>query len=313
MKIRTFQAGDEAHQVNIYNTAGASLPRFKPATVREVQQRARGRDFDAELRYFACEGDQPVAYCTGNSNGRVSYPWCLPGHEDCAGPLFQQVLEALRARGHKRVFAAYRPDWPSIHAFFEQQGFRHVRDMVNYLLEVVNMPTVPVKPSSRVATLRREDVPAIFELAPNLFRVATAAQLEEHLFNNPYFPPECGFVLHGRLGQGALAAGLFITEPTYADPSLLDAMMPCFRLGAFGTEGMQTKRIKGLFSFVARDDGNLTSLGLDLMGEAAARLQDCDDINHLAAQCPSDVPHLLRFYERNFRRQGAFPVFERQL
>jgi hypothetical protein len=33
----------------------------------------------------------------------------------------------------------------------------------------------------------------------------------------------------------------------------------------------------------------------------------------LAAQVPSDVPHLLRFYQQYFRRQGGFPVFDREL
>ena len=39
MTIRTFQPGDEATQVAIYNEAAAALPRFKPATAVEVQRR----------------------------------------------------------------------------------------------------------------------------------------------------------------------------------------------------------------------------------------------------------------------------------
>jgi hypothetical protein len=45
----------------------------------------------------------------------------------------------------------------------------------------------------------------------------------------------------------------------------------------------------------------------------AARLLDASDLATLAAQVPSDVPHLARFYQQYFRRQGSFPVFERRL
>jgi hypothetical protein len=33
----------------------------------------------------------------------------------------------------------------------------------------------------------------------------------------------------------------------------------------------------------------------------------------VAAQVPSDVPHLLMFYQSHFRRQGSFPVYEKSL
>src|SRR5207245_1138417 len=94
-----------------------------------------------------------------------------------------------------------------------------------------------------------------------------------------------------------LAMGIFITNPTYADPRAVDAAMPCFRLGAFGTEGMTTKRIKGMFSFVASLDKNLFSLGMDLLKYAVCRVKDEDDISCYAAQVASDVPLLLSFYQ----------------
>jgi hypothetical protein len=76
---------------------------------------------------------------------------------------------------------------------------------------------------------------------------------------------------------------------------------------------MQTKRIKGLFSFLSGKQHNVNALGLDLLGYAASRLRDEADILTLAAQVPSDVPHLLSFYDRHFQRQGSFPVLERDL
>ena len=33
----------------------------------------------------------------------------------------------------------------------------------------------------------------------------------------------------------------------------------------------------------------------------------------LAAQVPSDAPHLVAFYESYFQKQGSFPVFEREV
>jgi hypothetical protein len=88
--------------------------------------------------------------------------------------------------------------------------------------------------------------------------------------------------------------------------------MPCFRLGAFGTEGMNTKRINGLFSFLAADNRDVTPFALDLMGYASMQLQETT-VECLAAQVPSDAPHLLRIYKQYFRRQGSFPIFERAL
>ena len=89
--------------------------------------------------------------------------------------------------------------------------------------------------------------------------------------------------------------------------------MPCFRLGAFGTEGMTTKRVRGLFSFVTRPDRHIFGIGMDLLGHAANRLTDEDEVGCYAAQVASDATALHTFYERVFERQGSFPVHERDL
>jgi hypothetical protein len=313
MTIRTFQAGDEAVQADIYNEAAADLPKFKPSTTAEVQRRTRARDFDRAMRFIAEEAGRPVGYALFNANGRVSHPWCRKGHEQLAEPLFQHVLDAMRQRGQRQAFAAYRGDWAGVGAFFEGHGFRRAREMVSFLLDITDLPTIPARPNSQVGPLRREDVPALFALAPEALRVRSPGELEAHFCANPYFGPEAVFVLRSRATGAPVAAGVLITEPTYADPRALDANMPCFRLGAFGTETMQAKRVKGLFSFLARADGSAAQLGMDLLGEAALRLADSDDITTFTAQAPSDAPHLLQLYGRHFRRQGAFPVFERDL
>jgi hypothetical protein len=310
MKFRNFQPGDELIQVDIYNQAGAGLTKFKPATIGEVQRRIKARDFDPLTRFYAEDGGRVLGYVTYNSNGRVGFPWTLPGYEKVREPLFQAMLTAIEKRGHRGLFAAYRDDWPSIHKFFLDHGFRKTRDMVNFVLNLVDMPTPAARPTSLYSSLEPSDLPGVLALAPEVLRIHNVEELRRWLFNNPYFQPDSLFVLRSRTERTPVAVGILVTDPSYANPSVIDSNLPCFRLGAFGTEGMQTKRVKGLFSFLAKHDRNLNLLGMDLLGQASYRLRD-DDIETLAAQVPSDAPALLNFYSRTFTKQGSFPIFEK--
>jgi hypothetical protein len=312
VNIRTYQPGDEAHQVAIYNEAGAALPRFKPATVDELTRRCRARDFDPATRFYAVANDRPVGYAAFHANGRVSFPWCRPGHEEVAEPLFQSVLGAMKARGLTTAVAAYRGDWPAQQDFFLGHGFRQTREMINCFLDLAGMPTRPSRPTYAITPLRREDVPAIFDFGRSVVRSQSPEELANHLFKNPYFQPEDLFVLRGRDDDTPLAVGLFISHPGYGDPKQVDPFMPCFRLGAFGTEGMQTKRLNGLFSLLTREQRNPSPYALNLLGHAASLLEESGSTT-LAAQVPSDAGHLVRFYTSFFRRQGSFPVFEMAL
>ena len=157
-------------------------------------------------------------------------------------------------------------------------------------------------------------MPALLAMGQGVLRLANPDQLADYFFNNPYFAPNALFAMRPRGGPGpALGFGLLIEDPAYADARQIDAHMPCFRLGAFGSEGMQTKRLTGLFSLLARPDQNFYPIAMDLLGHAALKLHENDEIDYLAAQVPSDAPHLLRFYSANFRRQGSFPVLEYDL
>jgi hypothetical protein len=312
MTIRTFQPGDDVAQVSIYNEAAGALPRFKPATLDDVRRRCRAADFDPAQRFFAIDKARPVGYATFHANGRVSYPWCRTGFESQGEPLFEAVIEAMRRRGLKKAFAAYRGDWPLQAEFFLAHGFRLAREMINYVIDLVDLPTTATRLSSPLTPLTPADVPGLLRLVPEALRTDSPAELEQHLLDNPYFTPESLFVLRSRTDGSPVAAGILIDNPGYAHPRQVDAGMPCFRLGAFGTEGMQTKRINGLFSFLARPDREAGSLALDLVGHGASRVQS-KDIDTFAAQVPSDVPHLVRFYQQYFQRQGSFPVFERAL
>jgi hypothetical protein len=312
MKIRTYGPRDDGAQVSIYNEAAAPLPKFKPATLDEVRRRTHVPNFDPATRYYAEENSEVVGYATFQNNGRISYPWCRAGFEHCGEPLLEAVLNALKARNVPRAFAAYRTDWAPQRDFFLKHGFQAVREMINYVMDFAEMPTPSARVSNQITRLTPADVPAVLAMAPNVLRVRTAAQLEEYLFRNPYFPPDAVFGHRGKTSGPLMAVAVIISDAAYAHPKQVDSAMPCFRLGAFGTEGFTTKRIKGLFSFLAAADQNAGQLALDLLNFAAMRL-DNTDIDTFAAQVPSDATQLARFYKQYFRRQGSFPVFERVL
>src|SRR5262249_16483538 len=149
-------------------------------------------------RFYAEENGQVVGYATFQDNGRVSFPWCLPGHEAAAEPLFKSVLDTMRRRGRKTAFAAYRGDWPHVKDFFLVHGFRQSREILNFLLDLTDMPTPPARPSSTLQPVRPEDLPAVYELARPVSRLRTAADFERYLLHNPYFPAEAALALRGR-------------------------------------------------------------------------------------------------------------------
>jgi hypothetical protein len=313
VEIRHYQAGDEAEQLAIYNTAAGGLTKFKPASIVDLQRRVRAADFKPATRFYAIEHGKVVGYCTWQANGRVGYPWCQPGYERAAPALFERTLQALKQNGVTRAFAAYRKDWPSVTGFFEKQGFTLAREMVNFVLKFENMPTASTRLNLTITPVTVEDVPAIYALDPSVFRVNDASALKDALWHNRYFTPKSLFVLRNRSDGAPLAVGIFVTDAQYADPAAVDSSMPCFRLGAFGTEGMTTKRIKGLFSFVSKPDHSVFAVGMDMLGHASTLVSDDDEILSYAAQVASDAPALFAFYNQVFERQGSFPVYERAL
>lgn len=309
LQIRNFLPGDEEKQAAIWNIAAAGLPGFKPTTSEEVRRRTRAGDFDPALRFYAVANGEIVGYCSAQANGRIGFPWTLPGN-DAATTLLDAAVASCRARGMAKLFTAYRADWTAQNAFFEKHGFRKARDMVNFAQNILDLPTMVVRRGLNVAPLQPGDIPAIVALAPTVLRLP-ADRLEREWFHNPYFPADSMFVLR-RADQSIHGAGILINNPSYANPMQIDAQAPCFRLGAFGTEGMSTKRVNGLYSFLIRDDSDAFPAALDLLSYIIGRLED-ETIDTLAAQVPSDAAHLLGFYQRYFRKQGAFPIYQRVL
>lgn len=312
MTIRTFRPGDEDAQAAIFNAACGSLPGFKPAQADDVRKRTRARGFDPATRLYAQDSGKVVGYCAFHANGRVGMPWCLPGNEAHAEPLFAAAIAGLQERGVRRAYAAYHKDWSPPAQFFSAHDMPKVRDMVNFYQELTDMPTMASRPGSAITPFEPGDLPALHDMGADLWHGKTQKELWRDLLENPYFPPESLFVVRGRTDRTPLAVGILIENPAFADPKQLDASQPCFRLGAFGAEWGQPKRVNGLFGFVAAKDRSAFAFALDMMGHAAIKL-DGTSAHGVAAQVPSDVPYLLMFYQSHFRRQGSFPVFEKTL
>jgi hypothetical protein len=310
--IRPYRPGDETAQAAIWNAATAGFPKFKPATTAEILRRARARDFDPATLVYAEDAGTILGYAQLQGNGRVSRPWCLPGHEACIAPLFDHVLGELRKRGIRTASTAYRGDWQAVQQFFLDRGFAKARDIVNWYVELVDLPTASTQ-ARGIAPLLPEETPQVLELMPGLFGVDGPEELERFLFKNPHFPPTAVNALRSRGDNKVLAVSILVVDASFADPKAVDSDAPCYRTGAFGNERMNTKRINGLFSYVARPDRNLHAVGIEMLGHAADRIGDDDSVSGFAAQSPSDQPGLADFYRKYFRRQGSFPVLERKL
>jgi hypothetical protein len=311
MNIRSYQTGDDVAQVSIYNDAASRLPKFKPATIDELRRRMRG-ETDATTRIFAEVDARPVGYLTYHSNGRIGYPWCRAGHEVYGVALLNHALDAMKALGLKSAFAAYRGDWQPVREFFLGQQFTQTREILNFGVDLVEMPTPAARGGAGIDELKKSDLPRVLEMGKGILRVHTVEALEQEFFNNPHYPPHSLFALRSNADKQVLAVGILIADEAYANPKQVDSAMPCFRLGAFGSETMNTKRINGLFSFIAAPGRDVTHYGLDLLSYATNRTQQTE-IETFVAQVPSDAEHLVRFYKSQFRRQGAFPLFEKNL
>jgi hypothetical protein len=310
--IRTFQPGDERTQAALFNACAFSLPGFKPATEDDVKRRARARGFQPEARFYAEAGGQVVGYCVLEpGQSRVSYPWCRKGSEAAAQPLFDAALRAAKERGLTKVFAAYRRDWEPVLRFFAGAGFAKARDMVNFVADPVELPTIANRGGVPLRPLERTDIPILAEMGRDLIRLP-ADRLEQYYFSNPYFPVEAFRVMETRDDRSPVAIGVGLESATWADVKKVDPLAPCFRMGAFGTEGLNAKRVNGLFSYVVAKPEHAIPAGLALLAEASQEMTE-GTVTSLAAQCPTDAPHLLNFYARYFKEQGRFPVLERTL
>jgi hypothetical protein len=311
MAIRTYQPGDEHAQARIYNTAAGSLPGFKPATAEEVGRRYRGGDTDPESRYYAVENGEAVGYAVFGSNGRISYPWCLPGAETLRQSLLETMLLEMRKRGIPEAWTAYRANWSSVHEFLHQHEFTEKRQMINYVAEFEQLPAEDRLPANRVVErLTRADLPRLIAIARGLLAGSDPRTLEEFYWEHPLYNfEESLFVVKNSDNGEILGVSVLVVNDQFADPTKVDAAMPCFRLGAFGTERERHKRVNGLFSCVFVDETE----GERLLSAALRSQTNRSGPTVIAAQVPSDAPALRAWYDRLFQRQGSFPIWSRLL
>jgi hypothetical protein len=310
MPIRLYQPGDEHSQARIYNAAAGSLPGFKPATAEEINRRTRSADPDQGSRFYATQNGEVVGYAVFGSNGRLSYPWCLPGSETLREPLLEAVLTEMSKRGLRETWAAYRGDWTPVLEFLRQHDFSQLRMMINYVAKREQLPDRdPDRPDRHIARLEASDLPQLMALAPDLFCDVLPRDLERFYWHHPFYNfPESLFAWKNGRGE-ILGVWLLVASDQFADPTKIDAAMPCFRLGAFGTERQRHKRVDGLFSCVFADASEAGAmLAAALRAQANRRMP-----TYLAAQAPSDSPALCTWYDNFFARQGSFPILSRRL
>jgi hypothetical protein len=310
-QIRNYQPGDELGQVAIYNAATRELPGFKTATADEVLKRYRSPNFDPRTKLYAVQDGRVVGYGSFSENGRVSVPWCLPEAIEAARPIMEEMLRAMRQRGQKQAWAAYRADWDDVRRLLESFDFQIAREIVNFVAELTKLPRQTVRPPFCIKALERNDVSETYKLDPAAFGVTSEESLAEAWMDGPYMSGDSLFGLHDGTGRIAGAA-LAVINPQFADPTKIDSAMPCFRLGAIRTESERTKRVNGLFSYVARAGAENDQFGRWLLAEACRRCEAASLV-HVAAQCPSDRPAEMAFYHKYFQPQKSFPVFVREL
>jgi hypothetical protein len=311
MPIRSYQTGDEHAQARIYNAAAGSLPGFKPATVDEINRRSQAADPDPGSRLYATENGEIVGYAVFSSVGRISYPWCLPGSEAFREPLLDALLAEMRKRRLAKAWAAYRGDWTHVLAFLRQHDFNVIRTMINYVADLSQFRSQDSRSSNRLITrMEPADLPRLIALAPDVFHDVDPRELEHFYWHHPYYDfPRSVFALKDGDSGEIRGVYLLVVNDRFADPTKIDPAMPCFRLGAFGTERERHKRVNGLFSCAFVDESEAETMLIAAIGAQAAD----SGLTHLAAQAPSDSVSLCAWYDRFFRRQGSFPILARSL
>ncbi len=308
MHIRHYQPGDEEAQARVYNTAAGLLPRFKPATAEEITRRYKAPSFDPSSRFYAIEDSQIVGYAGFDRNGRISYPWCLTGREQVQEPLLDAVLTAMIGLGLTEAWAAYRGDWTPILDGLAAHGFARNREMINFIAPASRLPRLPLPESFSLGPLTREDISELLALRQAVCGEGDPDALAQFYWGNPYFGEESLFALRRRADKRIAGAGMLVINPLFADPTRLDSAMPCYRLGAFGTEAERHKRVSGMFSGLY----DTQATGDILLSEAGRRLANAG-LEHMAAQAASDQPEQLSLLDRYFERQASFPIVARRL
>jgi hypothetical protein len=307
--------GDELSQVEIYNAVAQSFPGYKSATRDEVVRRYSSTQFDPTTKLYAQDAGRIIAYVTFWSTGRISTPWSANDDADIRSQLMDAALESMRQRGLTRVWAAYRADWTKVHIWLTELGFRSSHDVVNFIAPREYLPDETLPDKMRLEVMTRSDTIQVYELNPKAFGVESAEELALAWWDgsdSPYYKDDSRIVLRDLETGDILASGIVILNSDFADPSQVDAAMPCSRLGAVGADSDNCKRMNGLFSYVASPGPNNHRFARVLLAEARRRFSQFG-VKEVAAQCKSNRLVEQAFYRTHFRTQGSFPIFIRDI
>lgn len=232
MQIRSFQPGDELAQARIYNIAAGSLPGFKPAKPEEITRRLHAGDTDPETTFYATEDGEIVGYALFGSNGRVSFPWSLPGAEVVQEPLLDRIVTEMNRRGFTDAWAAYRADWTPVLDFLHGHNFTQIRSIINYVAETSRWRVLDQLPPTRLVTkLERDELPHLATLMPASFGKLDVHGIGQFFWENPFYSfPDHLVALKDAENGDIRGISLLVLDDRFADPTKIDSAMPCFRL-----------------------------------------------------------------------------------
>ena len=297
MLIRTYQPGDEQAQARIYNAVAGSLPAFKPADPDEIVRRYQGDDADPGRASMPIVDDEVVGYAVFCANGRISYPWCLPGSEAVREPLLDAVLGEMARRAMPEAWAAYRADWSAVLDFFKAHALPREASDDQLPAEVSWMPDRLELPDDRItpAARTRRGRPARWrwrrDCSPRWSRIRSRPSSGTIRITTS--PRASSRSSNGRRGK-VLGASLLVTSDRFADPSKVDAAMPCFRLGRLRhrARAAQAGQRPVLLRLPRRGRRRVAALGARLVAGSPGRPDPCrrpGAVGFARASAPSTI------------------------
>ena len=131
----------------------------------------------------------------------------------------------------------YRADWEPVLSFFTEHEFATTRTVINYVADLAGLPHEDVPLDQMIRPLEHGDLPALLALGAGMIDGTNRDELIKYFWENHHFDPSSLFALTPVSDAAkTLGVALLNCNPDHADPTRIDAAMPCFRLGTFGTE-----------------------------------------------------------------------------
>ena len=314
MTIRTFQAGDDAAQGRIYNEAAGRPAAVQARDAGRAAPPARGPDFDPGTRFFAWRG-RPARRLRHVPRQRPRQLPLVPQGPRGGAPSRSSRPSSTRCAGAAiaGAFAAYRADWPAAARVLRRPRLRARRARWSIRHRHRRHADAVGPLASHITPLTPADVPAV--LRPGRASCAADDRRRARGSTSSTTPTSrrrrcsccaaAAATSRRRRGAGRRVAG---ATPTPAGRSR-HALLPPRGVRHRGADPSASTACS---ASSPPTRATCRRCALDLLGHATQRLQDTE-VETLAAQVPSDAPHLLRFYKRSSAGRGVSRVFERPL